>query len=271
MNDILVLSHFHKDFPFNHNSSWMRAAFAGGTGAYEYYPPSKEGVWINTSREQKRIQEFQHYYSSVSELEFLKAMGQQPSEYWLWKYGQFDYLGCTTYRRYLLMDNIDTDAAKITMAATQENTDKLSSESQKMAALHLLEKHDVITNRQTTLPCSIEEQYLQSQPRLYWDLFKEAITQLMPDYRNKLDWFNGNKISFETCYIMRKQLFKKYASELFEIYEYIWKFSRAYPTEVTTSEPFPWRYPGFLGERFLPFFIAMNACDPIHVPLVILE
>ena len=79
MNDILMMSHFHKDFPFNHNSSWMRAAFAGGTGAYEYYPPSKDGVWINTSREQKRIQEYQHYYSSVSELEFLKAMGQQPS------------------------------------------------------------------------------------------------------------------------------------------------------------------------------------------------
>ena len=93
----------------------------------------------------------------------------------------------------------------------------------------------------------------------------------MPDYRNKMDWFNGNKINFETCYIMRKQLFKKYASELFEIYEYIWMRSKAYPTEATTSEPLPWRYPGFLGERFLPFFIAMNACDPIHVPLVILE
>ena len=104
------------------------------------------------------------------------------------------------------------------------------------------------------------------------DLFEKAITELLPDYRNKLDWFDGNKISFETCYIMRKQLFKKYVSELFEIYEYIWTYSKtAYPTQQTTSEPLPWRYPGFLGERFLPFFIAMNACAPIHVPLVILE
>ena len=73
----------------------MRAAYAGGTGAYEYYPPSKEGVWINTSREQNRIQEYQHHYSKVSELEFLKAMGQQASEYWLWKYGKADFIGCT--------------------------------------------------------------------------------------------------------------------------------------------------------------------------------
>ena len=272
MNDILMLSHFHKDFPFNHSSSWMRAAFAGGTGAYEYYPPSKEGVWINTSRETNRIQEYHHYYRGVSELEFLKAMGQQPSEYWLWKYGKADFLGCTTYRRYLLLDDITQPAPKIGMAANQITADYLSSDRMKNAALHMLEKHDVITNIQTELPCSIKEQYLQSQPAEYWELFERAITELMPDYRDKLDWFNGNKISFETCYIMRKQLFKKYVSELFEIYEYVWTYAKtAYPTQQTTTEPLPWRYPGFLGERFLPFFIAMNACAPIHVPLVILE
>ena len=73
MNDILMMSHFHKDFPFNHNSSWMRAAYAGGTGAYEYYPPSKEGVWVNTSREQNRIQEYHHFYRGVTELEIGRA------------------------------------------------------------------------------------------------------------------------------------------------------------------------------------------------------
>lgn len=273
MNDILMISHFHKDFPFNHNSSWMRAAYAGGTGAYEYYPPSKEGVWINTSREPKRIQEYQHHYSGVSELEFLKAMGQQPSEYWLWKYGKADFIGCTTYRRYLLLDDITQPVSKIVMAANQASADYLSSDRMKNAALHMLETHDVITNIETQLPCTIEEQYLQSQPREYWDLFLRAITELLPDYRNNLDWFTkGRTASFETCYIMRKQLFKKYVSELFEIYEYIWTYSKtAYPTQQTTSEPLPWRYPGFLGERFLPFFIAMNACRPIHVPLVILE
>jgi hypothetical protein len=143
----------------------------------------------------------------------------------------------------------------------------------KNAALHMLELHDVITNIETQLPCTVEDQYLQSQPSEYWDLFLKAITELLPDYRDCIDCFNmRTKASFETCYIMRKQLFKKYVSELFEIYEYIWTYSKtAYPTQKTTSEPLPWRYPGFLGERFLPFFIAMNACAPIHVPLVILE
>jgi len=40
---------------------------------------------------------------------------------------------------------------------------------------------------------------------------------------------------------------------------------------ATTSEPLPWRYPGFLGERFLPFFIYANDANVFRVPLVILE
>lgn len=273
MNEILMLSHFHKDFPFKHNSSWMKAAFAGGTGAYEYYPPSKEGVWINTSRERYRIQEYRHFYPHANELEFLKAMGQQASEYWLWKYGKADFIGCTTYRRYLLLDDITGPAPKISMIANQINADYLASERMKNAALHMLQTHDVITNIETELPFTIQDQYLLSQPKEYWDLFLRAIKELMPDYRDHLTWFTeGRKASFETCYIMRKQLFKKYVSELFEIYEYIWTYTtNAYPVQQTTQEPLPWRYPGFLGERFLPFFISMNAKAPIRVPIVILE
>ena len=71
---------------------------------------------------------------------------------------------------------------------------------------------------------------------------------------------------------MRKQLFKKYVSELFELLEYVWKNARpVYPRIQTTSEPLPWRYPGFLGERFLPFFIYANDANVFRVPLVILE
>lgn len=271
MNDILMVSHFHKEFPFNFKSSWLKASYAGEKAPYGWHPPFA-GDWINTSA-QKSIHEYQYYYYGVSEPEFLKAMGQQASEYWLWKYGKADFIGCTTYRRYLLLDDITQPAAKIGMAANQESVDYLSSDRMRDAALHMFEKHDVITNIQTQLPCTIQEQYLQSQPKEYWDLFLKAIDELLPDYRNHLGWFTeGKRASFETCYIMRKQLFKKYVSELFEIYEYIWTYaSTAYPTQQTTSESLPWRYPGFLGERFLPFFISMNAGHPIHVPLVILE
>ena len=251
----------------------MKAAYAGGKGPYAYHQPfGGKDDWINTTQH-KSIHEYQHYYTGAHEDEFLRAMGQQASEYYLWKYGQGDFIGCTTYRRYLKFDDgLSPNVVKIAMAPTQESTNYLSSDEQRNAALTMLQTHDIITNRLTPLPCSVIDQYLQSQPKEYIDLFLDGIRELMPDYRNKMDWWNGNEASFETCYVMRKQLFKKYVSELFELLEYVWMNTRtAYPRHATTSEPLPWRYPGFLGERFFPFFMYVNNLKKIQVPLVVLQ
>jgi hypothetical protein len=270
MNDILIVSHFHKDFPFNHESSWIKAAYAGKHEAYGWHEPGP-GNWINTSHH-KSIHDYFHYYSGCTEDEFLRAMGQQASEYYLWKNASADFIGCTTYRRYLKFDDDKSSVIKANMSPTKESAEYLSSEHQKEAALKLLEKHDVIINHVTALPCSVIDQYLQSQPKEYLELFLNGIVELMPDYRNQMDWWNRNEASFETCYVMRKQLFKKYVSELFELLEYVWQNAKyAYPRVPTTSEPLPWRYPGFLGERFLPFFLHANQVDTAKVPLIILE
>lgn len=274
MNDILMVSHFHKEFPFNFQSSWMKAAYAGTHQPYGYHQPfGSKDDWINTTQH-KSIHEYQHYYSGCHEDEFLRAMGQQASEYYLWKYGKADYIGCTTYRRYLKLDGgIQDGVIKVGMAPTQEVANYLSSEEQKAAAFRLFDNGaDAITNHLTPLPCSVKDQYLQSQPREYLDLFIEGINELMPDYRKEMTWWHGNECSYETTYIMRKQLFRKYVSELFELLEYVWQHtSKPYPRQQTTSEPLPWRYPGFLGERFVSFFLHANSISVARVPLVILE
>ena len=272
---LLVFSHHHKAFPFNFQSSWLKACYAGGTGAYEWHPPSDEGPYINVTGD-SGILKYKHYYSKATEEEFLRAIGQQVTERWiLEKTPQVDYLGCTTYRRHLLLDkHAEKNVAKISMPATQANANMFGTQEQQEVALEYLQTAEVLTNHSVALPFSVEAQYLQSQPSLYWNLFKKAIDDLFPNYRQHLTWFTHNNIiNYETCYIMRRDIFTRYADELFRILEYVWQNSgnNNYPTQQTTSEPLPWRYPGFLGERFFPFFVYVNSLKKIQVPLVILE
>lgn len=271
MTDLLMVSHFHKDFPFNHESSWLKAAYSGSHAPYGWHPPGP-GNWINTSHH-KSVYEYRHYYGTLNEDEFLRALGQQASEYYLWKHARADFIGCTTYRRYLdFKGDMGSNVLKAAMSPTKESADYMASDEQKAAALKLLETHDAITNLITPLPYSVRTQYLQSQPEEYLNLFLEGIEKLMSDYRKSMSWWDERGASFETCYVMRKQLFRKYASELFELLEYVWQnTNKTYPTQQTTSEPLPWRYPGFLGERFLPFFLHANRVNVARTALVILE
>lgn len=280
MSDIMMASHFHCDYPFNHTSSWMRASHAGDA---EFNDILLNEIAINTSKEEDRIQQYQKYYPNISEKDFLKAMGQQSTEYWLWKHCEADYIGCTTYRRYLLIHGSEgeEETAKIVFQTNLNQMFELSSDIQKEKALQLLENHDIITNTRSVIPWSVERQYLASEPREYWDLLLEGIAELIPEYRKHLGWFEGNIVNFETTYIMRKEHFKKYASEYFKVMEYVWQHTdNTYPSheylvengkEVGWWNPQgnPWRYPGFLGERFFPFFVYANQMNAAYVPLVL--
>ena len=273
MKNIKMFMHLHRDFPFNFESSWVKACYAGGTGPYEWHPPSEKGPFINVTPH--GILNYRHYYSTTEEQNFLKAIGQQATDCAVTNIEPYaDYYGLGSYRRYLLL----TDAhripdEKVTMPANEESVKFLTSDAQLEAASNFLDSVDIIINRPRTINVSIEEQYLQSQPREYWDLFKEAIPKVNSEYAKHMWWFTGyNVISYEGVYIMRKSLIKQLVSEYFSIMEYIWKnCSQVYPTQQTTSEPLPWRYPGFLNERFVPFFVYANSLRKAEVPLVFLN
>ena len=202
-------------------------------------------------------------------------MGVLASEYWLLKNTpEVDYIGCTSYRRYLSLTDDDQTVGKIIMPATQETADKFGTPEQEQIALNYLKHSDVITNNSVIIPCTVEQQYLQSQPKYYWDLFKEAIDKLYPSYREHLPWFtSSNVIHFESPYIMRREFFIRYTDEYFRILTYIFERVKVtYPSnDGTFTEPCPWRYPNFLGERFFPFFVHANALRMTQVPLVLLQ
>ena len=205
-------------------------------------------------------------------------MGADASNYWLLHNdNDAHYIGIGGYRRYLLLTGADNPESQITMPATVESCEFLSSDEQRDAALKLLEDSDCVTNRSITLNCSVEQQYLMYELPEHWHLFKQALLRVNPSYESSIDWFvKSNLIAFNGTYIMKKHWYKRMMYEFYDAMQYVWEnCSAVFPDKsknhYNCSEPFPWRYVGFINERFVPFFIHANNLKKVEVPLVFLE
>ena len=97
--NLKVYSHFHKEFPINRNSSWLVPTFAASSE--EYGHSSLPSGYTNVTAFGGGINKFKWYYSSKTDEDgFLKAMGQQATEYWMLDQNPtVDYIGCSTYRK----------------------------------------------------------------------------------------------------------------------------------------------------------------------------
>lgn len=271
-----MYSHLHKDFPFNRNSSWLIGSYAGGKSEDADAPTDKTNL-VNVNASGDTIDSFRKYYTEVPERQFLRAMAQQATEYWMWKQAPVTkFIGCTTYRRYLMLNPFGPIRDQVVFAnIDQETCEHASSDAFRDFALHVMDSADIITNHSTILANTVEQQYLEWEPLHYWQLFKQAIYDLYPEYRKHLTWFTTcNIIHYETTYIMRREYFVKYAEEYFNILKYIFEHTpEVHPIKKPTDtfrEIWPWRYPGFLGERFMPFFTYANGMKKHQVPMLFL-
>ena len=281
MSEIFIGTNFHTDFPFYFDQDWLVPCYAGGTGPNEHHPPNNKGKFVNVTIKTKRyrntIFDFRHWYGDISENNFLKAMGTQATDYYTINSNQdADYLGSACYRRFLLMDS-NVSAPKITWTASEETYQKLTGDDMKSNALKYLENSDIIINREVDVGSTVEQQYLKYEMKEYWDLFKEGIVKVNPTYKSFMKWFTeSTKCHFEGGYITKKHLMRQLVTEYFLIMEHIWdNTTDVFPDKdkrsISCSEPFPWRYPGFLMERFVPFFIHANSLKKTEVPLALLR
>ena len=47
--NINMMIHTHKEYAFNFDSSWVKASYAGGSGPFEWHPPSPNGEYTNVN------------------------------------------------------------------------------------------------------------------------------------------------------------------------------------------------------------------------------
>ena len=208
--------HHHKDFLFNHDSVWIKPTYTKIKGDWE--PTDNKENYVDVLSANNTILEFSKYYPDHTIRNFIRAMGLESTEYFL-NYNDFDveYMGCSSYGRYLLINNKDNvKSFKISDKPTEENISILSGQEQCDQALEIFETYDIITNFDRHINCSIEEQYLQHQSQEHWHKFKEAIYSLYPEYSSHMDWFTkSNTANFQAPVIASKKVFNK----IFSIHE----------------------------------------------------
>jgi hypothetical protein len=86
-----------------------------------------------------------------------------------------------------------------------------------------------------------------------------------------MDWFIKSEwANFQAPFLIKKKLFKKIFNQFFNVMKYVWEnVNEVWPVHGNgIAEEFPYRYPGFLNERFFPFFLFANDVKRYNVPLI---
>lgn len=246
MADIRIFQTFHKSFVRNTESDWIVPI--GVNGYYE--------AGLLSDAKNDNISHLNPYYCELT------------AQYWVWKNCRHDYVGFYHYRRYLnfCVDKTYESSGQVIAKPSEAAVSYLSSEAQLQRLERLLTVAPVILpNPQPTLP-SISGQYLGCVSREPWDKF---IAELLAadEPKSQVESYFGELTSAPMCnvMVMRWDLFSSYLSDLFPILDRI--FGEIGPKYDTYNN----RYPGFIAERYLGYWIHSRRIPFCTVPMIFLD
>jgi hypothetical protein len=248
MNDhlnptIRIYQTFHK--PFNHNPAcaWLERV---GVNGYcdEGVQPDSDGENIST---------LNPYYNELT------------AYYWVWKNSDAETVGFYHYRRYLnfLIDETWKYGVTVGLPADDNVVAYLTQSAQYEQLDRILKIHDVVVAKKTASERSIEQHYLQHHAPEPWVAFVAALESRYPQYREHIDLLRLTCMtSICNMFVMRRALFTEYCEELFSIIDPIFaEFGPRY-------DAYNNRYPGFLAERFLGFWLHIRQLRQFEAPLI---
>lgn len=244
----------HKDYAFNHRSTWVRPIHVGG-----YKPNDANFVGDDTD-------------DNISPLN--ASYGELTAFYWAWKNVSGPrHIGFMHYRKYFnfLMDEHYWTKGKYRIEPDDRNLAYLTSPAQKAKLLDYLRFADFVVPRPTALGMSIEDQYKKFHPAEPWDLFVQVVGERLPKYRDYLPWLrSAASAHFLNMFVCRLDRFQVYCAELFPAIDEVVRRVPP-PTHQPGARFQPYRFPAFLTERFLMLYLQANAQRLFEVPVVVFE
>lgn len=155
-----------------------------------------------------------------------KSYCELTAAYWIWKNDHHKYIGLCHYRRRFVLSEQQLQALK--------NADV-----------------DVILPVPTGCEPSVGENYAQRHRKSDWEIMMKLLKDKYPVYyKTALDIFNGNYYYACNMWIMKNEIYQKFAEWLFEILFIIEK------SELKTEDDYQNRYIGFLAERLTTLYFC---------------
>lgn len=253
MSTVQIYQTFHKSFINNHQSNWLKPIGVNGF---------KEVNFLSDSSGEN-ISSLNPYFCELT------------VQYWAWKNTQIDWIGFCHYRRYFIFNhkihslNSGRYFYKLAEQSNEnlENlVDFLSNNDQLKSLLTLIDKFDVIVPCCDLLFPSISGQYLACVEREPWDEFIKLLKLTYFNHAKIDDYFNlEHRAPMCNMFVMKRELFDCYCNELFFILDLVYrKLGNKY-------DHYNNRYPGFLAERFLGFWIMMRNLKICEIPTVFIS
>jgi hypothetical protein len=234
---------FHKPFHNNPGCNWIQPVGVNG-----YCAPG-----VQADSDGQNISALNPYYNELT------------AYYWVWKNSTADTVGFYHYRRYLnyVIDETWKYGTTVGLPADENIVGYLTHAAQYDRLNRILNVCDVVVPKKAASDRSIEEHYLYHHEHGPWKAFVAALESRYPQYHDHIDVLRLSCItSICNIFVMKRPLFNQYCTELFAIIDPI--FAEFGPRYDSYNN----RYPGFLAERFLGFWLHIRQLRSFEAPLI---
>lgn len=244
--EIQIYQTFHKNFPRNENCQWIKSIGVNGFKHIDGFSDA-DGISISLLN------------SAYCEL---------TAQYWVWKNVTTDYVGFFHYRRY--MSFIFDQSMNANMMANIEEAPQiinyLTSDDQLLKLKKLLTICDVVLPIKNIMLPSVAAQYKSAVRIEPWLAFIACLKSKYNGFVDPASYFETTvHASICNMYVMKKTLFDAYCKDLFQIIDAV------YEQIGSGFDSYNNRYPGFLAERFLNYWLHIYRVPSLEVPMIFLD
>lgn len=234
-DDVKIYVFFHKKNNLI-NSEYYHNVGLGGFG---------EGMCSNDAQNFDNISNKNKHYCELTGIYHIWRNSEKPP-----------ILGTAHYRRYLNVLPLSSVNSNGYLNLNWDQASRiLNHPNQKNRVNKLLKEYDIIVPKSFFLNEGLAKHYQDVHANVGWPEFLRELDRLYGPSAHCLR--NDKRAFWGNIFISKRDLFDEYCDQLFSVIDSVYS-SVGVPIEIRGARYQPYRYPGYLAERFLTAFINSN-------------